>query len=82
MSVTHAPLIAREIGRCHWLHGISLFDGAKSITVGKHYASDGKWKFTIELHNKEAFCVTRFNSVIYDIIPVQRFTAVAAAASD
>ncbi len=79
MPLAPNPSVSRMIGTCHWIHGISLFDGAKPITVGKHYAPDGKWKFTVELRNNEAFCVTRFNSIIYDIIPVKRFTTATAA---
>ena len=63
------PLIARNIGTCHWAHGISKFDGINPVTVSKYYTADGKWKFSVEKHGSEVVCVTRFNSIIYNKTP-------------
>ena len=69
-----SPLV-RSIHCCLWTSALEQFDGHVPVCVYKLRTPQGKWLYTIELHEGVAKCVTRLNGEILHAIHTSRFTS-------
>lgn len=69
MSVALPPSfkLVRTLSTYHWEHGLSQFDGKKTVRVASLTAEENRWLHTIESFQSKTMCITRLNGEIYDM---------------